>query len=330
MNFVIIIQLTRIGYFIVIDTLINEQPIEIHSTENPIWSLVGNTPFIPLHKLLARDSSKLKLLGKAEWYNPSGSVKDRPAARILRSALETGSLREGKTFLDSTSGNMGIAYATLGGAVGVPVHLVIPGNAGPERMGSLQALGAQLTISDPLEGSDGAHEAATEMVRANPERYYFADQYSNEANWKAHYDGTGPEIWSQTQGEATHFIAGMGTTGTIMGTGRYLKEQNPDIKIVAVQPDGPLHGLEGLKHIATSPTPEIYDVNVVDEILEVPTEATYQLLRALAQKHGLLLGISAGAAILAALELSQRLTKATIVVLLPDSGLKYLSLPFWG
>jgi len=249
---------------------------------------------------------------------------------ILRSALATGSLREGKTLLDSTSGNMGIAYATLGGVMGLPVHLVVPGNAGPERMGLLRALGAQLILSDPLEGSDGAHQVAAEMVEAEPARYYFADQYSNDANWEAHYLGTGPEIWSQTQGQITHFIAGMGTTGTITGTGRYLKEQDPDIKIIAVQPDSPLHGLEGLKHIATSPTPGIYDADVVDEILKVPTEATHELLRDLAQTQGLLLGISAGAAVIAALELSKRSTNATIVVLLPDSGQKYLSLPFWG
>ena len=312
------------------DSLINEQFIDLDPTDNPIWSLVGHTPLIPIHKLLLNGSSKLKIFGKAEWYNPGGSVKDRPAALILRSALATGSLRHGKTLLDSTSGNMGIAYATLGGVMGLPVHLVVPGNAGPERMGLLRALGAQLILSDPLEGSDGAHQVAAEMVEAEPARYYFADQYSNDANWEAHYLGTGPEIWSQTQGQITHFIAGMGTTGTITGTGRYLKEQDPDIKIIAVQPDSPLHGLEGLKHIATSPTPGIYDADVVDEILEVPTEATHELLRDLAQTQGLLLGISAGAAVIAALELSKRSTNATIVVLLPDSGQKYLSLPFWG
>ena len=312
------------------DSLINEQFIDLDPTDNPIWSLVGHTPLIPIHKLLLNGSSKLKIFGKAEWYNPGGSVKDRPAALILRSALANGSLRQGKILLDSTFGNMGIAYATLGGDMGLPIHLVVPGNAGPERMGLLQALGAQLTLSDPVEGSDGAHQVAAEMVEAEPGRYYFADQYSNDANWEAHYLGTGPEIWSQTQGQITHFIAGMGTTGTITGTGRYLKEQDPDIKIIAVQPDSPLHGLEGLKHIATSPTPGIYDADVVDEILKVPTEATHELLRDLAQTQGLLLGISAGAAVIAALELSKRSTNATIVVLLPDSGQKYLSLPFWG
>ncbi|MCJ7824570.1 MAG: pyridoxal-phosphate dependent enzyme [Anaerolineales bacterium] len=312
------------------DSVNNHQPIATPAIDNPVWSLVGHTPLIPLKEILSRQSLRLELYGKAEWYNPGGSVKDRPAAMILSTALKAGWLDGSVALLDSTSGNMGIAYATLGAAVGVPVHLVIPGNAGPERMGYIRALGAHLTLSDPLEGSDGAHDVATEMAKADPGRYYFADQYNNPANWQAHYSGTGPEIWSQTQGGITHFIAGMGTTGTITGTGRFLKEQNPDVQIIGVQPDGPLHGLEGLKHIATSPTPGIFDADVLDEILEVPTEATYQLLRELAQKQGLLLGVSAGAALVAARELAHSLTEAKIVVILPDSGLKYLSLPFWG
>jgi len=312
------------------DTTINQQSITLHTQDRSIWSLVGQTPLIRLNKLLPGNSSRVALFGKAEWYNPGGSVKDRPAARILQEALESGSFKAGRIFLDSTSGNMGIAYATLAAALGLPVHLVIPGNAGPERISYLRALGAQLTFSDPLEGSDGAHEVASEMAKLEPERYYYADQYSNNANWQAHYFGTGPEIWTQTQGEITHFVAGMGTTGTITGSGRFLKEQNPEIRILAVQPDGPLHGLEGLKHIATSPIPRIFDAAVVDEVLSVPTEPTYRLLRSLAKNQGLLLGISSGAALLAAQELAQRLDKAKIVVILPDSGLKYLSLPFWG
>jgi cysteine synthase B len=306
-----------------------EKAIDLQILNNPIWSLVGGTPLIQVQDLLPGTATKVEIFGKAEWYNPGGSVKDRPARTILRAALEAGLLQRDKIFLDSTSGNMGIAYATLGAAIGIPVHLVIPGNAGPERMGLLRALGAELTLSDPLEGSDGAHELAAEMVKLEPERYYFADQYSNPANWQAHYEETGPEIWAQTKGRITHFIAGMGTTGTITGTGRFLKEQNPDIQIVAVQPDGPLHGLEGLKHLATSPTPAIYDDTVLDEVLTVSTESTYQLLRSLARTHGLLLGISAGAALLAAQEYSQRLTLANMVVILPDSGMKYLSSSFW-
>jgi cysteine synthase B len=244
--------------------------------------------------------------------------------------MDSAQLYNGATFLDSTSGNMGIAYATLGAALGVPIHLVIPENAGIERLGRMKALGAQLLLSDPLEGSDGAHEVAATMADSDPDRYYFADQYNNDANWQAHYDGTGPEIWAQTRGEITHFIAGMGTTGTITGVGRFLKERKPDLQVVAVQPDSPLHGLEGLKHIATSPTPGIFDAAILDETIEVSTEDTYQLLRDLARNHGLLLGISAGAALVAASALCSRLEHANIVAILPDSGLKYLSQPFWG
>lgn len=293
-----------------------------------ILSQVGNTPLISLNSIFAELT--IKLYGKAEWYNPGGSVKDRPAARILRNAIASGALSDGKIFLDSTSGNMGIAYATLGAALRIPVHLVIPGNAGPERLNRLQALGAHLTLSDPLEGSDGAHEVAAAMVASDPDRYYFADQYNNSANVEAHFESTGPEIWAQTHGEITHFIAGMGTTGTMTGTGRYLKQQNPAIRLIAVQPDSPLHGLEGLKHLATSPTPGIFDESVPDETIAVGTEETYALLRFLATTHGLLLGISSGAALVAASKLCAGLEYANVVVILPDSGVKYLSQPFWG
>lgn len=300
------------------------------STDNAVWSRIGNTPLLSLSQMLFSPTSGLRLDGKAEWYNPAGSVKDRPAARILRGAFEAGYFNAGRTLLDSTSGNMGIAYATLGAALGIPVHLVIPENAGPERLGRLRALGAMLTLTDALEGSDGAHEVAVAMAKADPDRYYFANQYHNDANWQAHYEGTGPEIWEQTAGEVTHFIAGMGTTGTITGAGKYLKEQNPGIRVYAVQPDSPLHGLEGLKHLATSPTPGIFDASVVDETLEVSTEDTYQMLRELARNHGLLLGLSAGAAIVAARMLGERERKGHFVTILPDSGQKYLSKPFWG
>jgi cysteine synthase B len=313
-----------------IEQIHNQTLVKSSSLNSSVWSRVGNTPLISLGDLLPNGSPHLNLFGKAEWVNPGGSVKDRPASRILRSAIEAGYLSNDKVFLDSTSGNMGIAYAMLGAAAGIPIHLVIPGNAGPERLEQLRALGAQLTLSDPLEGSDGAHEVAASMAEAEPDRYYYADQYSNQANWQAHYHGTGPEIWAQTEGELTHFIAGMGTTGTITGAGRYLKAQNPDIQVIAVQPDGPLHGLEGLKHIATSPTPALFDVSVLDEIVEVSTEMTYQLLRDLARKYGLLLGISAGAALVAARTVAPRLSRAKIVTILPDNGLKYLSQPFWS
>jgi cysteine synthase B len=306
-------------------------PIKMNSLiDNPVWSSVGNTPLLDLTDMLPVHADTIKILAKAEWYNPGGSVKDRPAKRILETALKEGKLGKGITFLDSTSGNMGIAYATLGAAMGIPVHLVIPENAGPERMGILRAHAAELTLSDPLEGSDGAHELAINMASAHPDRYFYADQYSNPANWEAHYAGTGPELWNQTKGELTHFIAGMGTTGTITGAGKFLKEKNPDIRVLGVQPDGPLHGLEGLKHLATSPTPQIFDENLLDEIIPVSTEETYQLLRDLARNKGLFLGVSAGAALVAAVEFASRVDSAMMGVILPDSGMKYVSLPFWS
>lgn len=328
MNFIIIILIQRSEDAIVVS--IKERNKHWQVLENPIWDRVGQTPLIPLKHLLPDRKANLNLYGKAEWYNPGGSVKDRPAAKILLSALRTGQLDEGKIFLDSSSGNMGIAYATIGSALGIPVHLIIPENAGPERLGLLRAFGVQLTLSDPLEGSDGAREVAAEMAESQSDLYYYADQYSNPANWQAHYEGTGPEIWNQTQAKITHFVAGMGTTGTITGTGRYLKEKNPNIQIVAVQPDGPLHGLEGLKHLNSSPIPSIYDETIPDQIMEISTEETYQTLRHLARNHGLFLGISAGAAIIAAQRLAENLDEGTIAVIMPDNGLKYLSLPFWG
>jgi cysteine synthase B len=304
--------------------------VQIFSPDTAVWSRIGNTPLLPMNALFPELTQGLRFYGKAEWYNPAGSVKDRPAAKILRAAIESEHLNGNKILLDSTSGNMGIAYATLGAAAGIPVQLVIPENAGPERLGRLKALGAKLTLTDPLEGSDGAHEVALDMATTDPDRYYFADQYNNAANWQAHFETTGPEIWAQTKGEVTHFIAGMGTTGTITGAGKYLKEQNSDVRVVAVQPDGPLHGLEGLKHIATSPTPGIFNDRVVDEIIEVSTEDTYHLLRDLAQNHGLLLGLSSGAALVSACSLSKDVKNGVFVVILPDSGVKYLSKPFWG
>jgi len=272
----------------------------------------------------------VSLFGKAEWHNPGGSVKDRPAAAILQRALAEGLLEEGRVFLDSTSGNMGIAYATLGAALGIQIHLAIPANASPERLQILRALGAELTLTDPLEGSDGAREVAAEMAAREPTRFYYADQYSNPANWQAHYEGTGPEIVEQTQGTLTHFVAGMGTTGTITGVGRYLRQHIPAARVIAVQPDGPLHGLEGLKHLATSPLPEIFDEGVVDQVITVPTESAYEMLRRGARMEGVLLGVSAGAALVAALHVARRLNEGLVVAILPDSGMKYLSQRYWS
>ena len=290
---------------------------------------VGNTPLIRLERVTAHLPTAVEVFGKAEWHNPSGSVKDRAAAEILRQALDAGNLANGRTLLDSSSGNMGIAYATLGAALGVSIRLVVPGNINPIRKQLLQTLGVELTISDPLEGSDGARELAAELAAQHPERYFYADQYSNPANWLAHYRTTGPEIVRDTEGGLSHFVAGLGTTGTLMGTGRWIKEQIPNASIVGFQPNSPLNGLEGLKHLPTSRVPEIYDPSLPDEILEISTEQAHAMARRLAREEGLLVGASAAAAAVAALEVAERLSAGTVVALFPDSGLKYLDEPFW-
>ena len=290
---------------------------------------VGNTPLIRLERVTAHLPTAVEVFGKAEWHNPSGSVKDRAAAEILRQALDAGNLANGRTLLDSSSGNMGIAYATLGAALGVSIRLVVPGNINPIRKQLLQALGVELTISDPLEGSDGARELAAELAAQHPERYFYADQYSNPANWLAHYRTTGPEIVRDTEGGLSHFVAGLGTTGTLMGAGRWIKEQIPNASIVGFQPNSPLNGLEGLKHLPTSRVPEIYDPSLPDEILEISTEQAHAMARRLAREEGLLVGASAAAAAVAALEVAERLSAGTVVALFPDSGLKYLDEPFW-
>jgi cysteine synthase B len=295
-----------------------------------IWELIGDTPLIPLERLTRALPHEVQILGKAEWFNLSGSVKDRPASTILRDALESGRLENGRVLLDSTSGNMGIAYASLGAALNVPVHLVVPSNASPERLSILQSLGAQLTLTDPIEGSEGARKVAAEMAEREPDSFFYANQYDNPANAMAHYRTTGPELLRQTQGRLTHFIAGLGTTGTLMGTGRYLRENLPQVELIAVQPDSPLHGLEGLKHIPTSEVPAIFDPALPDQTLTVSTDDAYEITRRLAREEGLFVGISAGAAVQAALELGSKMESGTIVAILPDSGMKYLSQDFWS
>ena len=290
---------------------------------------VGNTPLIPLRRTREGLSDSVEIVVKAEWQNPSGSVKDRPAAFILRDAISRGELSNHVQLLDSTSGNMGISYAMLAASLGIKVHLAIPSNASHDRISILRAHGAMLTLTDPLEGSDGARVVAAEIASQNPDRYYFADQYNNPMNWKSHYLTTGPEILRQSRGHVTHFVAGLGTSGTMMGTGRFLKENIPGVTLAAVQPDGPLHGLEGLKHMASSPLPGIYNPDVVDLQMDISTEASYQISRRLASEEGLLVGLSAGAAIAAALELGKSLEQGQIIVLLPDSGIKYLDLDYW-
>ena len=272
----------------------------------------------------------VEVYAKAEWHNPSGSVKDRPAAWILKEALAKGQLGPDRPLLDSTSGNMGIAYATLAGALGLSVHLAIPANASRQRLAMLRALGAELTLTDPSEGSDGARRTASEMVERRPGRFFYADQYSHPANWRAHFESTGPEIAEQTEGRVTHFVAGMGTTGTIVGTGRYFRQVAPGVQVIGVQPATPLHGLEGLKHLPTSLTPAIYDPSAHDSLIPVATEAAYAMARRLAREEGMLVGVSAAAAAVAAIDVARRLTHGVIVVLFPDSGLKYTDDPFWS
>jgi S-sulfo-L-cysteine synthase (O-acetyl-L-serine-dependent) len=288
-------------------------------------ALVGNTPLLALQRITGELSPGVQILAKAEWYNPSGSVKDRPALSILRSALADGSLGPGKRLLDSTSGNMGIAYATLGAAFGVQVTLALPANASPERIAILRALGAELVLTDPLEGSDGALQTARRMAQENPDGFFYANQYNNPANWQAHYLTTGPEIVQQTRGTLTHFIAGLGTSGTLTGTARYLRQSNPAIQICAVQPDSPFHGLEGLKHMPTAIRPSIFDPSLLDQTLEIATEEAHEMVRRLARQEGLFVGISSGAAAAAALRIASGLQEGVVVTVFPDAGYKYLS-----
>ena len=286
---------------------------------------VGNTPLLPLRRVSEHLSPYVQVFAKAEWFNPGGSVKDRPALNILRIALTHGSLTPGMRLLDSTSGNMGISYATFGPTLGVPVTLAMPANASPERITILRALGAELILTDPLEGSDGATHTARQMADEHPDRYYYANQYDNPANWQSHFNTTGPEIIQQTAGEVTHFVAGLGTSGTLTGAGRYLRQFNPGIQIIAGQPASPLHGLEGLKHYPSTIKPAFFDPELPDRTLEIPTEEAYSMVRRLGQEEGLFVGISSGAATVAALQVAEQLDRGVVVTVFPDAGYKYLS-----
>lgn len=288
-------------------------------------SAVGNTPLLPLRRVSEHLSSYVQVFAKAEWFNPGGSVKDRPAINILRIALAHGSLTPGMRLLDSTSGNMGISYATFGPALGIPVTLAMPANASPERITMLRALGAELILTDPLEGSDGAIHTARQMADEHPDLYYYANQYDNPANWQSHFNTMGPEIIQQTGGEVTHFVAGLGTSGTLTGAGRYLRQFNPRIQIIAGQPDSPFHGLEGLKHYPSTIKPAFYDPELPDRTLEIPTEEAYSMVRRLGQEEGLFVGISSGAATVAALQVAEQLDRGVVVTVFPDAGYKYLS-----
>jgi len=286
---------------------------------------VGNTPLLPLHRVTSNLPPHVKVFAKAEWFNPGGSVKDRPALNIIRTALANGDLGNGKRLLDSTSGNMGISYATFGAALGIPITITIPANASPERMTILHALGAELILTDPTEGSDGAILTAHQLVAEKPDLYWYANQYNNPANWQAHYQSTGPEILAQTNSKVTHFVAGLGTSGTLMGTGRYLRDQLSTVKIIAFQPDESFHGLEGLKHMPTAIKPGIYDESFADETLGVRTEDAHEMILRLAREEGLFAGISSGAAAVAALRVANQLDEGVVVTLFPDAGYKYLS-----
>jgi len=290
-------------------------------------SHVGDTPLLPLARI-ARSLDlppSVGVFAKAEWFNPGGSVKDRPALNIIRTAIANGDLYPGVRLLDSTSGNMGISYATFGASLGIPVTLTMPANASPERISILRALGAELVLTDPLEGSDGAILVAREMAAAEPDKYWYANQYDNPANWLAHYGSTGPEIWAQTDGQVTHFIAGLGTSGTLTGVGKYLREMNSRAQIIALQPDAAFHGLEGLKHMKTAIKPGIYEVDFADRTVEVSTEDAHAMVLRLAREEGLFVGISSGAAAEAALRVASELERGQVVTVFPDAGYKYLS-----
>jgi cysteine synthase B len=302
------------------------------TSERPtsVLDLVGNTPLIRLNRVERGLPPGVRVYGKAEWYNPGGSVKDRPALWMIRDGEQRGLLRPGMRIADATSGNTGIAYATLGAALGYGVTLALPANASIERRHTLRALGAELILTDPGEGVDLAIHTIREMVEREPERYFYPDQYNNAANPRAHYETTGEEIWRQTSGEVTHFVAALGTSGTFMGTGTRLRERRPDIRLLAVQPDGPYHALEGVKHMQTTRVvPGIYDAGLPEEVLEISTEEAYGMARCLARQEGLMVGISAAANVAAALRVARTLTEGVVVTILCDSAARYLSDRLW-
>ena len=293
-----------------------------------VLDMIGRTPLVRLHRFEA-ETPGVELYAKAEWQNPGGSVKDRAAARMILDGEASGALTPNHTILDATSGNTGIAYAMVGAARGYKVKLCVPENASAERKLILRALGAELVLTNPLETTDGTIREARRLYKADPDRYFYPDQYNNEANWRAHYDTTAPEIIEQTSGRLTHFVAGLGTSGTFVGTGRRLRKFNPAIKLISFQPDSPFHGLEGLKHMDSAIVPGIYDQALADEDLRIGTERAYRMVRRLAREEGLLAGISSGAAVAAMLDVAARLDRGVIVTVFPDGADKYLNEKFW-
>ncbi|HLL98950.1 MAG TPA: cysteine synthase family protein [Rubrobacteraceae bacterium] len=303
-------------------TRINER------TGTNVTELVGNTPLLELPSVSA-EVPGVRILGKAEWHNPGGSIKDRPALWMIRDGEQSGALTPGKTILDATSGNTGIAYAWIGAALGYRVKLCMPKNASEERKKILRAYGVDFVLTDPGEGSDGAIREARRLYAEDPEQYFYPDQYSNPANPRAHYESTATEIWEQTGGEITHFVAGLGTSGTFVGTASRLREYNPDIRVVSFEPDSTFHGLEGMKHMESAIVPPIYDPTVADENRRASTEAAYEMVKRVAREEGALIGISSGAAIATALKVAREIERGVVVTILCDGADKYLSESFW-
>src|ERR1700742_4027507 len=307
------------------------QPVT--SAGKSLLECIGNTPLLRLERVV-KEFPNVEFAAKAEWFNPGGSVKDRPALSMIQAGLKSGALTPGKTIIDATSGNTGIAYAMIGAALGYPVKLALPDSASHERKRILAAFGAELVITPGDEATDGAIRKVHEIVAADPQKYFYPDQYSNEANWQAHYHGTANEIWNQTEGRITHFVSMLGTSGTFVGTTRRLKELNPTVKCISLQPDSSFHGIEGAKHMASAIVPKIYDATLADENIEIATEDAYAMARNLSRNAGLLVGISAAAAVVGCLKIARKLQlkrsqEAVIVTMLCDSGDKYLSERFW-
>ena len=296
--------------------------------DSSVLDMIGRTPLVRLHQF-ERENPGVELYAKAEWQNPGGSVKDRAAARMILEGEASGKLTANKVIIDATSGNTGIAYAMVGAARGYKVMLCMPENASAERKLILRALGAELILTNPLESTDGSIREARRIYAENPERFFYPDQYSNDGNWRAHYDTTAPEIIEQTSGRVTHFVAGLGTSGTFVGTGRRLRKFSAGIKLISFQPQGPFHGLEGLKHMESAIVPAIYDPTLADEDLRIDTERAYRMVRRLAREEGLLAGISSGAAVAAMLEVAKGLDRGVIVTVFPDGAEKYLNESFW-
>lgn len=294
-----------------------------------IWQTIGNTPLLRLETLEQNLPGEAGIYAKAEWFNPGGSIKDRPALNMILQAERSGDLTPEKSILDASSGNTALAYAMIGAARGYQVVLCVPKNVSSELLKALRAYGATVILTDPADGSDGAIRKARHMCKESSDRYYYIDQYNNPANWQAHYRTTGVEIWKQTRGEITHFVAGLGTSGTFTGTGRRLKEYNPDIQLISVQPDSPLHGLEGLKHMETSIVPGIYNPDMADAALSVSTEDAQQMVKRLARQEGLFVGLSSGAAAVASMQVARSIRRGVVVTVFPDGGRRYIHANFW-